>query len=768
MAKIPFTVSARTAMLIGSENFSNPEGAIVELVKNAYDADSPYCYILFDVMLTGEQCLYIVDAGCGMTAQIIRDCWMRIGTDDKLVNAYTQRGRIKSGAKGIGRFALNRLGAKSLMFTRRDGEKPLQWSVDWGAFNQQGITVSDVTAELSEVPIDVINDEINYLNNRFDISIPIFNNGTILKAMSLSDEWGCSQLEHLFNSLQDVVPPFNIPAFKIIMKVHDLSDYGLVDVSPYDDFDYKVSAHYGERNGQWLLDVDITRNELDVELLASSYRSLFLRGDMTSFPYRVQDFEDGTIHLSMPLSKLRLENTNRLAIYEKDLGAFQFDFFFVKSSISDNKSEGDESKYPYRIFSPSTRRNWLRRNAGVKIYRDKFRVRPYGENGEDWLHLGDRYAANPIGAGQRLGGYHIRQNQIVGAVEISRIDNPYLQDKSGREGLQENIIVDLFKDVLLGIINLMEIDRNTVMYNLSQLYDNTHPKGKAKAEAEDAISKDVINKESYDKVKEGYKVLAQEIEERESELRLMRNLASTGLVITSFAHELRNIAILSKTRSEDIRDAIENVIPEKEVSKMGLSIYENPFCLVEDLRDQDQNIRSWLEFAINSLNKDKRKRSTFSLETYFAHFDLTWRNVLKELNIDFEVTGFTESMKVKAFSIDLDTIFNNLISNSIYAIKERKSTTNRCIRIKGLQEDSYIRIYFEDTGIGLSEEYKDKPSQIFNAFESSKRDEEGNKTGTGLGLYIAKSTLAEYKNSSISIYQPKEQGFGICVTLRKK
>lgn len=63
MAQIPFTVSARTAMLIGLENFSNPEGAIVELVKNAYDADSPYCYILFDVLTNGEKSIYIVDAG---------------------------------------------------------------------------------------------------------------------------------------------------------------------------------------------------------------------------------------------------------------------------------------------------------------------------------------------------------------------------------------------------------------------------------------------------------------------------------------------------------------------------------------------------------------------------------------------------------------------------------------------------------------------------------------------------------------------------------
>ena len=175
-----------------------------------------------------------------------------------------------------------------------------------------------------------------------------------------------------------------------------------------------------------------------------------------------------------------------------------------------------------------------------------------------------------------------------------------------------------------------------------------------------------------------------------------------------------------------------------------------------------------MEFSINSINKDKRKKLTFALDDYFAHFDLTWRNVLQELNIELEITGFTPLMKIKAFSIDLDTIFNNLISNSIYAIKERKNTTNRWIRIKGVMDDADIHIFFEDTGTGLSEEYKETPSRIFNAFESSKRDEDGNKKGTGLGLYIAKTTLTEYKGSSISIYEPKEQGFGLCVTFRIK
>ena len=117
MSQIPFTVSARTAKLIGLENFSNAEGAIIELVKNTYDADSQYCFILFENIGTLNATIYIIDFGCGMNDTTIQNCWMTIGTDDKLFNIKSDNGRIKTGAKGIGRFALNRLGNYTTMYT---------------------------------------------------------------------------------------------------------------------------------------------------------------------------------------------------------------------------------------------------------------------------------------------------------------------------------------------------------------------------------------------------------------------------------------------------------------------------------------------------------------------------------------------------------------------------------------------------------------------------------------------------------------------------
>ncbi|NGF19113.1 ATP-binding protein [Morganella morganii] len=175
MDALQFNVSARAAILIGRENIANSEGAIIELVKNSYDADSDFSIILIDNKFTtlpeiillddynsikkicsqeffkvienlykysdagyiykGEKplydnsmkeveqrfiselkplsALYIIDNGSGMSAETIRENWMTIGTANKKNIAITSdKKRVKSGAKGIGRFALDKLGKK--------------------------------------------------------------------------------------------------------------------------------------------------------------------------------------------------------------------------------------------------------------------------------------------------------------------------------------------------------------------------------------------------------------------------------------------------------------------------------------------------------------------------------------------------------------------------------------------------------------------------------------------------------------------------------
>lgn len=617
-------------------------------------------------------------------------------------------------------------------------------------------------ADLDVVELEEIQRCLSRLAIRFNVFLPEFSLGTILKISNLADIWEEDAIKHLFSSLQDLVPPFNIPAFQLYLYVSGSNDYGKIEAKQYEDFDYKVSAKYENS----VLKVDVQRNELDINALQSEYRGLFDMENMKQFPYRLEDFEKEIYHIEMPLGELNgLRKSQLLADYGAKLGAFQFDFYFIKGSKSDINSEKSDAKYPYRQFSPTHRRLWLKKNLGVKIYRDKFRVRPYGENGDDWLHLGDRYSQNPIGAGQRMGGYHIRQNQIVGAVEISRLHNIYLQDKSGREGLQENDVFGLFKEVLLGIINIMEKDRNTVMYNLSLLYDKNHPKEDAKKQADKAQKAGEYTQANYNALSQGYTVVKQELEDKEEEVRLLRNLASTGLIITSFSHELNNLSIQTKSRYDNMLYALNLVTSIDNVKKLGLKDYQNPYEVIKTQKNYDEQVRSWLEFSINSISKDKRLRKSIHLKSYFELFKKTWMTVMNELNIDFDVKGFSDDMQIKAFVIDFDTIFNNLISNSIYAIKVKKSTINRKIRIDGKLEDEYLSIIISDSGKGLDKQYQNNPSVIFNAFESSRCNKNGEKIGTGLGLYIVKATINEYKGSSVQVLYQAE-GFAIKIMFK--
>ncbi|MFQ2628561.1 ATP-binding protein [Aeromonas caviae] len=214
MKKIPFNVSARTARLIGRENVSSAEGALIELVKNSYDADADFCVLFFDDRFVDLQehlsiddfndfkaiveekglesvlefyslssngdgydflisdyhekishaerdkidkklqesvKLHIIDNGEGMTLDVIEKSWMTIGTDNKHINFKSNKDRIKSGAKGIGRFALDRLGEQCDLLTKTESaENPLLWKVNWSDFDQQGLTIDGVSAQVGE------------------------------------------------------------------------------------------------------------------------------------------------------------------------------------------------------------------------------------------------------------------------------------------------------------------------------------------------------------------------------------------------------------------------------------------------------------------------------------------------------------------------------------------------------------------------------------------------------------------------------------------
>ena len=824
--KIPFKVSARTAKLIGLENFSTEEGAVVELVKNTYDADANNCILIFDIKVKSEReinaegvevetekfdkensGIYIIDNGVGMNDSIIQNQWMTIGTDNKLYEHTTEAGRVKTGAKGIGRFALNRLGMLTSMTTlpimlenpegdlvNNEDNRGFEWMVDWKDFDIKGATVSDVEAVLTEndnldLKQEFLKRYASYPKVVEAVGAMDFKSGTVIEIKELNDEWNEEKLRKLFGNLEMLLPPegqndFNIDFFLL----NNQDEFGKVKRAYYDDFDYKIKASYNQDDDK-LLKLEISRNELDVDALENRYREVFQLDMMKSAPYRLEDFKKNKIDIEIPIAKL-VSNQVDKNLLDK-IGKFDFTFYFLKNSISDDKDDGDLKKYPYKSINSANRKSWLRKFGGIKIFRDDFRIRPYGENGDDWLRLGERQAQSPGGAGQRLGGYRIRPNQIAGTIKISRIHNASFQDKSGREGLIENDEFELFKNIIIDIISLFERDRNVIMHNLSVLFTNRNEeaeklrmakenaekirkqkdqrhenKGSSKGQEENNGSTASGYTESEENMADALLILEKENEKKDEELRLLRSLASVGLIISSFAHEVRSLRARLIPRTQFLINELKNHLDEEQMA-LDIDKDDNPFYMINLMREEDVKLKHWLDYSLSTLRIDKRERKDLDFGNYFENFKANWSKALEQRNIHLILNKPTEGEHViRAFEVNMDSIFNNLLSNSINAHYGFNSEQKK-IEIGWKKNGQNIEIIFSDNGKGLDEKYKDNPEEIFNLNESSKTDNRGNKIGTGLGLYIVKSIIEEYNNSSISIIKT-EGGLTFKITFKTR
>jgi len=791
MPKLPFTVSARTAKLIGQENFANAEGAIIELVKNAYDADAKNCIIIFDIIKNN---IYIIDNGTGMTQNVIENEWMTIGTNNKKKNHTSKTGRVKSGAKGIGRFALDRLGSKSTMYTFPEKiHEKIIWKVDWNKFNNENLKIHDVKANIRNfcnlnIKEFILNKFGKYKNiQRYiqEYNNNLWSQGTILKIENIKDTWDEDVLNVLFKNLEVLRPPVEQKNdFNIHLYSTDSEEYGEIKSIPYDDYDYKLNLHYLGNNKREV-EIVLRRNELEINKLQKEFKEIFDSDDMKHENFTLESFNKDELKYKTSLLDFKGYSNIDEKLLES-IGAFEFTFYYIKNT-EPNKKE----IYPYKSINTSVRRAWLKKYSGIKIFRDGFRVRPYGENGNDWLSLGERQGLSPAGAGQNKTGFRVRPNQISGTINISRLTNLSFNDKSGREGFQENETFELFKNILLDFINIFEKDRNIIMHSLYRLNKEKQDiKEKARIEAErirreqetERIKKeaeekaknniqvkdDISNEEKKQKEKDELFATAtetyeQELKDKNEEIRLLRSLASVGLTISSFAHEVKSLRSRLIPRNEHLINELRKYIDEDNLN--NIQEEENPFYMLKLNLKEDIKLKHWLDYSLNSLKRDKRERKNINIFDYFKSFEDTWEKALERRKIKLNINTKRDSTHmIRAFEVDLDIIFNNFLSNSISAYKGIPRRVQKRVSIDWNQNKDFIEITFSDNGIGLPVEYKKNPNEIFEFNETSKRDQKGNIIGTGLGLYLVKTIIEEYKSASVKLLNI-DNGFSVKIIL---
>lgn len=790
LRKIPFTVAAKTAKLLGRENVSNAEGAIIELIKNSYDAEAKVGVIIFENEEGIESInnIYIIDNGIGMTEETIEKYWMKIGYSHKQKEFIGQDGRVKSGAKGIGRLSLDRLGNKTeLISTSQNAEESIKWSVKWSDFENEDGDIGDVYANLGRIEnfnhkkyVETLfsNNRIEKLLNQYD-----FTKGTIIKITELRDKWEKDYIEKVFSNLSNIVPPSDIPLFDICMfDFRDIDKYGSVPSIVNEDYDYKLQASLGIDKR---LKVKINRNEFDWNLIDMD---LFSIDTMKEFPYDIETFEKGKYEIEFGLNELLAGYEEKLKQEIYDLiGPFDMTLYFLKHSYS----KKDRDKFYYRNFNISDRDRWLKTYSGIKLYRDNFRVRPYGEiNGisYDWLMLGDRVTKSPAAPTHKTGLWKVRPNQISGSISISRLTNLNFEDKSNREGLQENSAFFLFRELIWKIIGLLEKDRQTIMRSLDTLLRIKNEEAIERDEANkiarkivDISAKQPLEKMTQEELNEVIKpenisVLAksflasiQENKDLISENQLLRGMASTGLTITTFAHELKNISAKIQRRGDNLLKIINLWIePEK---LYGVKNFQNPYILVDDMKRTDERIKKWLDISLSAIKKDKRNRKMLELYSVLEEYKREWSAVLEYHSVDFTVP-IVENKKClyRMFEIDIDTIFNNLISNSLAAFRRSDANEERKINIDISSSNQELIITYTDSGPGLSKDIID-PNKILEPLFTTKRDELGQEIGTGLGMWILQSAVEEYKGTikisktrpgfKVTIYFPLKSGEGI-------
>lgn len=758
MGKVKYKISARATILLGREGVSKADGAIVELIKNTYDADADICFMCID---EEHDRIYIFDNGTGMDSKIIEDCWMLIGTANKRENYESKKKRIKSGEKGIGRFALDRLGCDCVMYTKMaEAAHTIRWHTDWSEFEETDKNLNEMEADidvvggtldqyLPEALTKNIKAFVDEKNETRENKIEVFNNGTVFVISKLRDQWNKTSVNRLFDNLQTLLPPREQEDFSLcVMGALDF-DYQEIRNDISEECDYNMRAEFDGTD----FEITLRRNEWDLHKIPSE---VFGRKEFQDYPYRKSDFEAQSYTKKVTIQELLKTQDEDLIRKVRKLGAFSFNYNFMKLTLRDDTKE----TFFYKEISRK-RGQWLKEYGGIKIYRDNFFVRPYGVPGTDtfdWLGLDARRAKNPAAISHPGGGWHVRNDQSQGTILISRVQNGVLLDKSSREGIIENEYFSILKNVIIGLISVFERDRAYIGRALKVYSDEVNERERAKEEGQKSAEKlkvlgknESLEYKDAEKMARAIEIYEEEREELLTELQQMRSLATNGLITSTVAHDLKGIKAILVARV----DSLKKEIDRKNEDRINRQL--------RDLKKNDAFLKSWLSVVTNQSRKDKRTRSKYNIYNMFTDIVDVLEPILSRKHVNVFIDANDKTVERKLFKSDFESILYNLIINSIEAFG-RSASQERNIKLFIKSDPKKIVISYSDNGPGLSDMFEN-PYEIFNYGTTSKVDQDGNIIGTGMGMYIVSSTLREY--DATPVVTKYKKGFEMQTILRR-
>ncbi len=319
---------------LGEELNPSPDQGIVELVKNAYDADAHQCIVEIDDPTSGEGIVRIVDDGDGMTPTEIENGWLILGRSSKAPTGVTRLGRLPSGSKGLGRLAALRLGKRAILVTRprTSTQRQFELAIDWGDY-EDAQTVDEVPLEIADQPRQIA------------------QSGTAISIIGLRRRMLRVDVQKLARTLVLLADPFgeDPASFTTTLRVPEFADLeALVRSRYFEDAEFHLTARVGV-DGRASAEVRDSREQI---LFAAEHDQL--RGSRESLAY------------GCPPSTF-------------DLWAYLL----------------TKQTFALRTTTLADVRSWLSTVGGVHIYLNGLRVGPYGNPGNDWLEMNLRRAQSP-------------------------------------------------------------------------------------------------------------------------------------------------------------------------------------------------------------------------------------------------------------------------------------------------------------------------------------------------------------------------------------
>ncbi|WP_019615121.1 sensor histidine kinase [Psychromonas ossibalaenae] len=741
IAKKPFEFSARITLQLGRESISSSTVALSELIKNSYDADAYEVKLNFYLRKKATSTLIFKDTGNGMTLDMLFDNWLKIGTDNKSKFGRSSKlSRILTGAKGLGRLGIDRLCKKVILYTKtKDMDHAIQLTVNWKKFENTGLS-------LSEIHHDIYKVELPVKDKYGDIFIDKDSAGTRMVLLGLKDDWDDDFLEILENELRLLVSPYK----------------------SYNDFDITLNSVQGE-------------NEKSIKISSEKFLNVakWKAKAVVDKKGRVKtiftNIKSETDVIQPPIEWNQwIKNCGNTPLF----GPLEFEFYYMP------RDTVELGKVNLRV---KDWKKFMDQNRGVRLYRDHFRVRPYGEpSGKgDWLDLGYRKASNPAAISRD--SWNIAPHQAMGAVILSRENNAELDDQANREGIIENEAFFQMRAFVLKVIDTLEslihkdrvsdqetdllevLEKETETYKsdaniaLNEYKQAVVTKKRKKTKKKELSPARMANKrlrefekakdlhqEAMDRYKEQLKL---ERKKLENEKNTLSNLASIGILTVCFGHEIRQHSGRALANSGEIIDMVEDF-------EMGIEELDTKLVskIAGSIQDNIKYVDDFSALALNNIKPDKRTRKKISVPKIFDYIFNLMAATFKTMGIKTQVTFkdiSREDFNVKAFEIDWESIIINLITNAIWAME----TTERELRLIEVEfariDGKTLSINFRDSGCGLeigSEE------SIFLPMHSSKRDRTGNSIGTGMGLSIVKNHVVDHIGGFIEAFPNSSLG----------